>query len=128
MSHHYRFNNPKDKSKRKNLRNNIPKAEVILWQQLQGNKLDGLKFRRQYGIGPYVVDFYCVKCRLAIEIDGDSHFEKGAREYDKKRQKFIERFNIKFLRFTNSDIYENLDGVTEMISNEVKSKEEGGSP
>ncbi len=122
------YNRISEYEKRKELRNNMTKAEVILWSRLKGKQLNGLKFRRQYSVEPYIIDFYCVKRRLAIEVDGDSHFEEGAREYDEKRQKFIERFNIKFLRFTNSDIYENLDGVTEMISNEVKGREKGGSP
>lgn len=77
--------------------------------------MEGLKFIRQYGVGSYVIDFYCPKLKLAIEIDGDSHFQERAEEYDKKRQKFIEQFGIKFLRVTNTDIYENLDGVTEEI-------------
>lgn len=91
--------------------------------------MNDLKFIRQFGVGPFVLDFYCPKLKLAIEIDGDSHFVERAEEYDKRRQQFIERFSIKFLRFTNGDIYENLDGVIEEIgyvANQLKGKEEGG--
>ncbi len=111
----YLFNNSKLKTLRQKLRNESPQAEIILWSQLKSGQLKGLKFIRQYGVGSYVVDFYCPKLKLAIEVDGDSHFKKGAEEYDKKRQKFIEQFNIKFLRVTNTDIYENLDGVIEEV-------------
>lgn len=62
-----------------------------------------------------MIDFYCPALRLAIEVDGYSHFQEGAEEYDKRRQRFIEQFNIHFLRFTNTDVYENLDGVIEEI-------------
>jgi very-short-patch-repair endonuclease len=93
----------------------MPKAEVILWRYLKGKQINGYKFRRQFGIGPYVVDFYCAKLKLAIELDGDLHFSEDAQQYDFERQKYIEEFNIKFLRFTNDDIYKNLDGVMQTI-------------
>ena len=97
----------------------MPKAEIILWDQLKSKKLNGLKFRRQYSIGPFIVDFYCPKLKLAIEVDGDSHYEEAAEEYDKRRQRYIEKSGIKFLRFTNTDVYENLEGVIQMISEKV---------
>jgi very-short-patch-repair endonuclease len=74
------FNRFSDNSKRKELRLNMPKAEVVLWSRLKGKQLKGLKFRRQYGVGPYVVDFCCPELKLVIEVDGGSHFEPGARE------------------------------------------------
>lgn len=97
------------------MRNNMPQAEQILWSYLRCKQLEGCKFRRQYGVGKYVVDFYCPKLKLAIEVDGDSHFYPGAQEYDQKRQKYIESFGIRFLRCTNTDVYENIDGVLEEI-------------
>lgn len=119
MTTNYHYNNSDRRTLRQKLRNDSPKAEQKLWEFLRGSQLNGLKFRRQYGIGPYVVDFYCPELRLAIEIDGDSHYEKGADIYDQKRQQFIERRNIRFLRFTNDDIYENLEGVIEKISDKT---------
>ncbi|MBU1934494.1 endonuclease domain-containing protein, partial [Patescibacteria group bacterium] len=65
-------------------------------------------------------DFYCPKLKLAIEADGDSHFSEEAYRYDKKRQTYIERYKIKFLRFTNDEIYEFLDGVVQIITEETK--------
>ena len=111
----FKYNNPKIKSRRQNLRNDAPKAEQLLWHHLKSKHLHDFKFRRQYSIGPFIVDFYCPELRLAIEIDGDSHFQEGAQEYDKRRQKYIEKFNIKFLRFNNIDVYQNMDGVLETI-------------
>ena len=67
-------------------------------------------------MGNFVVDFYCPRLKLAIEIDGDSHLEEGAEEYDMVRQEYIESTGIKFLRFTNNDIYHNLEGVLNSIS------------
>jgi len=111
----YKFNNKEIKQKRQRLRNESPRAEQLLWLNLKGKQLHGFKFRRQYSIGPFIVDFYCPDLRLAIEVDGDSHFEEGAEEYDKIREKYIKKSDIKFLRFTNSDIYQNMEGVLEGI-------------
>jgi len=97
----------------------MPTAEAILWSELMRKQLNGLKFRRQYGIGPYVVDFYCPKLKLIIEVDGDSHFSGKAEKYDKRRQEYIESKGIKFFRCTNTDVYENLDGLIEDILYEV---------
>ena len=83
--------------------------------------MNGLKFRRQYGIGQFIVDFYCPELRLAIELDGDSHFNnKEVLEYDKRRQEYIERVNIKFLRFTNNEVFESLEGVIQAIQEEAE--------
>ncbi len=104
--------NKKEMTKtRKALRNSMPKAEVILWSHLKGKQFRELKFRRQYSIGHYVVDFFCPKIRLVIELDGESHLSKTQRIRDKTRQKIIEKTGIKILRYYNTDIYENIEGV-----------------
>jgi very-short-patch-repair endonuclease len=110
------------------LRRNLPKAEVILWSRLKNKELDGYKFRRQYSVGRFVIDFYCPRLKLAIEVDGDSHFSQESEVCDRERQRFIESFKISFLRFTNKDIYENLDGVLATIKTrmEVKFQESSG--
>ena len=110
------FNLKDSKERRKYLRNNMPNAEKILWYQLKGRQLNGFKFRRQFGVGKYIVDFYCPEVKLVIEIDGDSHFEPDAIVYDKKRELFIENQGIKVIRFTNNDIYETLDEVIKSIN------------
>jgi very-short-patch-repair endonuclease len=110
------FNRSSEKEKRRILRKTMPKAEVILWFYLKSKKLHRYKFRRQYSIGRYVVDFYCPKVKLAIEIDGPSHFNPSAQQYDFERQEYIESVGIHFIRVTNPDIYENIDGVIQVIS------------
>ena len=106
------------------LRSILPKAEVVLWSRLKNKGLDGYKFRRQYSIGKFVIDFYCPRLKLAIEVDGDSHFSDKSEAYDKERERFIESFKISFLRFTNKDIYENLDEVLAAIKARTQNKSE----
>ena len=108
------FNKITEKQKRRDLRNNMPKAEVLVWTRLQGSQT-GCRFRRQFSVGPFVIDFYCPSLRLAVEIDGDSHFEKAAQAADEERQAFIEALGIKLLRFTNNEVFNNLDSVVEAI-------------
>ena len=107
------FNKKSETEQRKLLRNNMPPAEWLLWKKLNNKQLSGYKFRRQYGIKQFVIDFYCPALKLAIEIDGDSHID--ALEYDHNRQKYIESLGIKLLRFSNLEIYENLDRIIEKI-------------
>ena len=110
------FNKKEYTLKRKKLRKDIPEAELILWKKLKNKKINNCKFRRQYGIGRFVVDFYCPKLNLAIEVDGGSHTATQYLENkDKKRQKKIEKLGIIFLRFNNSDIYYNLNNVLDVI-------------
>jgi len=109
------FNKKFLKQHRRNLRNDMPDAEKKVWRLLQGKSLDGYKFRRQHGIGPYIVDFYCPKLQLAIEIDGDSHFEGDAPKKDKLRETLIPSKGIEIIRFTNIDVLQNIDAVAEEI-------------
>ncbi|MFH1175414.1 MAG: endonuclease domain-containing protein [bacterium] len=110
------YNLGSEKQKRKSLRNNMPKTEIILWSRLKNRQLKGYKFRRQYGIGKFVVDFYCPEIKLAIEIDGDEHFLSEKKiDYDKIRQEFLENFGVKFLRFQAVEIFKNLKGVLDVI-------------
>ena len=99
-------------------------AEVILWKKLSRKQMLGYKFRRQVSIGKSIVDFYCPKIKLAIEVDGDLHYlDRDSRERDERREKFIGSFGIKFLRFNNIEIYKNIDGVLRTIESTIlKSK------
>jgi very-short-patch-repair endonuclease len=80
----------------------------------------GYKFRRQYGVDKFVVDFYCPKLMLAIEIDGPSHLEEGPGEYDNTRQSYIEALGIRFLRFKNDEVYGDLDEVLDTIGAKIR--------
>jgi len=95
------------------LRQNMTGAEVVLWQHLRG-KSTGWKFRRQYPIGPFIADFACVAARLVIEVDGATH-GSDARERDASRTQFLSQQGWRIIRFTNPEIYSELDGVWRKI-------------
>jgi very-short-patch-repair endonuclease len=118
------FNREDEKNKRRELRRSMPEAEVMLWSRLKGRQLLKCKFRRQYSVGSFVLDFFSPEIKMGIELDGDSHFQSGVREYDQKRQQFIESFGIKIIRILNIEIYQNLDGVLEMIGHAVLMRRE----
>jgi very-short-patch-repair endonuclease len=90
--------------------------ELVFWTAVRDRKLKGYKFRRQYSTGRYVIDFYCPKMRLGIEIDGDSHFYNDQQQYDAVRKEYIDALGITVLRYTNDDIMKNLNGVLEDVS------------
>lgn len=121
-------NRPELKSCRKELRNNATPAEIKLWGVLQRSNLGGYKFRRQHSIGAYILDFYCPSKRLAIELDGDSHFTDEAIAYDRQRTAYLNALRIKVLRFLNTDIYENLIMVGERILEEIEDNHLQPSP
>ena len=101
------------------LRKNSTLSEVLLWNKIK-NKAFDVQFHRQVPILNYIVDFYCHEINLAIEIDGDSHLYKY--EYDLKRQNEIEKYNIKFIRFSDADVKNNMFSVLlslEEIINEL---------
>jgi very-short-patch-repair endonuclease len=103
------------KNKRISLRNNLTPAEAKLWKLIQNSKLDGLKFRRQHSLGNYIVDFYCPKYLLVIEVDGQIHFNPVNEEHDIKRTKYINSLGIKVIRFENKEIFEKTEFVLEEI-------------
>lgn len=91
------------------LRQNQNKDEQLLWNAIRSRRLTGLKFRRQFPIAGYVLDFYCSEKKLAVELDGESH--KFRYEHDSERTRILEKQGIHVLRFSNEDIYKNLQGV-----------------
>lgn len=84
------------------LRKNPTPAEERLWKTLRGRGLCGLKIRRQHPIGPYVVDFYCAKVRLIVEIDGESHSWNPG--YEQARDAFLRQGSYRILRFANAEV------------------------
>ena len=107
------------KERRRSLRHNMTRAEAILWNHLKQKQICDQRFLRQFSIKFYVVDFFCPKLNLAVEVDGDTHLTEEELQKDKMRQEEIESLGIKFLRFTNGEIYEGLDWVIEQIMNKV---------
>lgn len=112
------YNHPRQLEKRRALRNNLTPEEKLIWQRLRKKQL-GFMFWRQYSVGPYVLDFYCPKLRLAIEIDGAQHAKKDDVEYDQEREQYLLGVDIKTLRFWNSEVRANVDSVLEKIKSEI---------
>ncbi len=110
----------KYKTIRRKLRNNMTEAEVKLWCVLKSENFYKYKFRRQHGIGPYIVDFYCPQLRLVIELDGSQHLESNNIIYDQKRTKYFSSLNIKVIRFFNNDVLKNIQGVWMRIEDKIK--------
>lgn len=97
------------------LRNQSTLGEVILWQKLRASQIDGYKFNRQKPLSQYIVDFYCKKLNLVIEVDGSSHFTEGAPLRDKERQQILENMGLSFLRFDDADVKNNISFVLRSI-------------
>lgn len=101
--------NPKLKKRARKLRNNSTPSEIELWKALRAGKMLGYTFNRQKPLDEYIVDFYCKKLGLVIEIDGDSH--DGNEDYDQRRQHRLEGLGLTFIRFYDHDVIKHLDGV-----------------
>ncbi len=105
----------------RNLRRNLTNAEIILWSRLRRKQLMGVQFYRQKPIAGYIADFYCASCSLVIELDGDSHYQDDAQEYDRIRDEFMRSMGLRILRFTNQDVEQNLEAVLSKIVENLKS-------
>lgn len=108
--------NPKLKELARELRKNMTLGEVLLWQEIRGRKL-GFQFHRQIPIQNYIVDFYFHELHLAIEIDGSSHNHPEVAVNDLERQSELEDAGVQFLRFEETEVRKDLDGVIEVIEN-----------
>jgi very-short-patch-repair endonuclease len=100
------------------LRRDSTDVEMRLWQNLRTRQL-GADFRRQHPAGPFVLDFYCPSLRLAIELDGGQHAEAEHEAKDQRRDRWLVERGVVVMRFWNSDITTNLDGVLEVIAAKV---------
>ncbi|MCJ7432420.1 MAG: endonuclease domain-containing protein [Anaerolineales bacterium] len=89
-------------------------AEIVLWQELRGNKL-GVHFRRQQVIAGFIVDFYCYKAGLVIELDGSVHEEETQQESDARKDKALNELGLRIVRFRNEDTLKNSTQVVERI-------------
>jgi very-short-patch-repair endonuclease len=97
------------------LRKNMPPGEVVLWKHLKGKQMHGYDFDRQRPIDRFIVDFYCKKLMLAIEIDGSSHDSEAAQQRDRERQTRLESLGVKFLRFREEEVRSQIDAVLAAI-------------
>ena len=114
------FNKKSEQEKRRYLRKNITLAEKIIWLNIRHKKIVGERFLRQFSVKQYVLDFYCPKLRLAIEIDGETHLTDEELKYDKQRQDYLESLGLIFLRFRNEEVFNNADSVLNRIKKKVR--------
>ncbi|HVT05327.1 MAG TPA: endonuclease domain-containing protein [Thermoanaerobaculia bacterium] len=102
------------------MRKRSTEAEHVLWTMLRGRALDGFKFRRQHQIDWFLVDFFCIELKLAIELDGEPHFEEEARKDDAIRSAILKRFGVRVIRFENCEVMANPRLVLERIRSSLK--------
>jgi very-short-patch-repair endonuclease len=101
------------------LRRALTPAEQRLWQYLRSGQLGGYGFRRQYPVGPFIVDFFCPAAKLVIEVDGDTHTEQA--QYDTERTRWLEeQKTYRVIRFMNSEVDHNIEAVVEAITAVLK--------
>jgi very-short-patch-repair endonuclease len=108
--------NKKLKHPSRQLRENMTDAERCLWAKIRRKQLKGYQFYRQKPIGDYIVDFFCPKIRLVIEVDGGQHFSDEMREYDRIRDDYLHSLGLRVLRFTNTDVLTRIEAVVESIN------------
>ena len=118
------FNHPNYREARRELRHDQTFSEKLFWNCIRANQL-GVHFRRQYSVQKYILDFYCSKLKLAIELDGAVHFTDEAKGYDEERTVVLNGFGIEVVRFTNDEIASDLDRVIEKIKTIVEKKRLG---
>ncbi len=100
--------------KKRSLRANMTVAERMLWNKIRKRQLGGTRFRRQHGIGPFIVDFACIEQNLAIEVDGGQHDERSRQDVD--RSHFLKKQGWRVIRFWNHDVLLNIEAVIDVIS------------
>jgi len=106
----------------RDLRKNQTDAEKKLWAVLRNGQMAGTKFRRQFSVGRYILDFYSPKWRVGIEADGGGHYEDRENQRDKLRTKELSILGIEMLRFNNLEILNNIEGVCEVIEQTIEDK------
>ena len=103
------------KSLSRDLRSNMSKAEKYLWSKIRRKQLKGYQFYRQKIIHDYIVDFFCPKAKLVIELDGGQHYEYDGLIKDRIRDNYLSRIGIRILRFTNIEVLKDINMVVGVI-------------
>ena len=109
----------------KELRQELSLPEVLLWQQLRGRRLEGLRFRRQHPMGPFILDFYCAEAKLAIEVDGASHHAGSRPDRDAYRDRWLADSGVHTLRLPASYVLSDLNSALNMILHEIGARRSG---
>ena len=115
-----KFNIKELKETRRELRLNGTSAEAVMWTHIKGRKINGRRWRRQFSVGPFIIDFYCPELKLGIELDGAPHFAPGGYEADESRTDYLRRYGIRIIRFENKDIWTSLESVIETLRRETE--------
>jgi very-short-patch-repair endonuclease len=102
------------------LRRRQTEAERTLWSRLRNRQLEGVKFRRQQPVGPFIVDFACLERKIVVEIDDGQHADEDMLESDQARTRWLEGAGYRTLRFWNSDVLRNVEGVLLEIRDELR--------
>jgi very-short-patch-repair endonuclease len=113
--------NKKLKPFARNLRSNMTDAERLIWSKIRRKQIGDLQFYRQKNIGDYIVDYYCPKGKLIVEIDGGQHYEGEGMKKDQERDRYLQKLGFAVLRFSDIDVLKNIDGVVERIHEHLKS-------
>jgi very-short-patch-repair endonuclease len=113
--------NRKLKPLARSLRTNMTEAEQLIWSKIRRKQIDNLQFYRQKNIGHYIVDFYCPKRKLIVELDGGQHYENEGMKKDQERDRYLQGLGFTVLRFSDIDVLKSIDGVLERIYEHIKS-------
>jgi very-short-patch-repair endonuclease len=116
------------RSRAKQLRQAMTRAETLLWRYVKADRIDGLGFRRQMPIRNYIVDFVCLSAKLIVELDGESHDFEERQKADQSRDAFFASEGFQVLRFTNEQVMSNLEGVIEVVRQTAKARTRGATP
>ncbi len=112
-------NDPTLKQRRRELRRNQTNAEMALWAKVRNKQFFGMRFFRQYSIGPYILDFYCPTVKLAVELDGGQHNQSDNREYDAGRSEYLKAQGIDVMRFWNNEVLLDVQSVLSKLALKV---------
>ncbi len=115
--------NPRLKERARSLRQHMTRAEVLLWRQLKARQMEGYDFDRQRPIDEYIVDFFSKDLMLAIEVDGVTHDSAAGQQRDQRRQQRLEALGVRFLRFQDEEVTQNLEGVLAVIREWIRGKD-----
>jgi very-short-patch-repair endonuclease len=112
-------NDPTLKQRRRELRHNQSDAERALWAKVRDKQVFGMKFFRQYSIGPYILDFYCPTVKLALELDGGQHNYSDEREHDAARSEYLKAQGIDVMRFWNNEVLFDIESILSKLALKV---------
>lgn len=115
----FTLNDPVLKQRRQELRRDQTDAEKALWDHIRNRQFYGIRFCRQYSVGPYILDFYCPPLKLAIELDGGQHAQDDNQEYDAARSAYLKTQGINVIRFWNHEVLQDIEGVLTLMAERI---------